>query len=47
MSPYQQFETQRIDHLVIVAGICQQIGLTETIDQQVGQIGALEFSPQG
>jgi transposase len=37
MSPKQRFETQRIDHLGIVAGICQEIGLIEAIDQQVGQ----------
>jgi transposase len=28
--------TQRLDHLGIVAGICNQIGLIEQIDQQVG-----------
>jgi hypothetical protein len=27
--------TQRLDHLGIVAGICNQIGLIEQIDQQV------------
>jgi transposase len=37
MSPKQRFETQRIDHLGILAGICQEIGLIEAIDQQVGQ----------
>ena len=31
-----RYETQRIDHLGIVAGICNEIGLIETIDQQVG-----------
>ncbi len=30
-------ETKRIDHLGIVAGICQQIGLIETIDQIMGE----------
>ncbi|MEL7235121.1 MAG: DUF4277 domain-containing protein [Chloroflexota bacterium] len=28
--------TQRLDHPGIVAGICNQIGLIEQIDQQVG-----------
>ena len=31
------YETQRIDHLGIVAGICQEIGLIDEIDRQVGQ----------
>lgn len=35
MSPKTQYETQRIDHLGIVAGICQEIGLIEEIDRQV------------
>lgn len=29
------YETQRIDHLGIVAGVCQEISLIEQIDQQV------------
>jgi transposase len=37
MSPEQRFETRRIDHLGIVAGICQKIDLIETVDLQVGQ----------
>jgi transposase len=36
MSPEQRFETQRIDHLGIVAGISREIGLMEEVDQQVG-----------
>lgn len=35
MSAKLTYETQRIDHLGIVAGICQEIGLIEQIDQQV------------
>ena len=31
------FVTQSIDHLGIVAGICHQIGLVETIDTFIGQ----------
>jgi len=31
-----RYETQRIDHLGIVAGIWQEIGLIEEIDRQVG-----------
>ncbi len=36
MDPNTRYETQRIDHLGIVTGICQEIGLIEAIDQQVG-----------
>lgn len=35
MSAKQTFETQRIDHLGIAAGICREIGLVEQIDGQV------------
>lgn len=35
MSAKPTYETQRIDHLGIVAGICQEISLVETIDAQV------------
>jgi transposase len=31
-----RYETERIDHLGIVAGICQEIGLVEEIDRQIG-----------
>ncbi len=33
------YSTQRLDHLGIVAGICQQIGLVEQIDTYVGATG--------
>ncbi len=36
MSTEQSFETKRIDHLGIVAGICHEIGLIGAIDQAVG-----------
>lgn len=36
MSTEQTFETKRIDHLGIVAGICREIRLIEAIDQAVG-----------
>jgi hypothetical protein len=36
INPEMRYETQRIDHLGIVAGICQEIGLIEEIDRQVG-----------
>jgi len=36
MSTEQRFETQRIDHLGIVAGICEEIGLIAAIDKAVG-----------
>jgi len=35
MSAKPTYETQRIDHLGIVAGICQEISLVEKIDAQV------------
>lgn len=35
MSAKPTYETQRIDHLGIVAGICQEISLIQTIDAQV------------
>ena len=35
MSAKTTFQTQRIDHLGIVTGICQEIGLIEKIDAQV------------
>ena len=38
METGQRFETQRLDHLGIVAGISQEIGLIEAIDQQVGLV---------
>jgi transposase len=35
MSAEQSYETQRIDHLGIVAGVCREIALIEQIDEQV------------
>jgi len=35
MSAEQAYETQRIDHLGIVSGVCQEISLIEQIDAQV------------
>ena len=37
MDPEQRFETQRIDHLGIVAGICREIDLIGEVDRWVGQ----------
>ena len=42
-----RYETQRIDHLGIVAGICYEIGLIEVIDQQVGARGQKVSCGQG
>jgi transposase len=33
------YETKRLDHLGIVAGVCQEIGLAEVIDARVGPSG--------
>jgi transposase len=38
MDPEQRYETQRIDHLGIVAGICREIDLAEVVDQRVEQV---------
>jgi len=35
----QDLQSQRLDHLGIVAGICNEIGLIETIDAQIGETG--------
>lgn len=35
MSAEESYETQRIDHLGIVSGVCQEIGLIEQIDASV------------
>ena len=37
MDPEQRYETQRIDHLGLVAGICREIDLVKEVDQRVGQ----------
>lgn len=31
-----ELQSQRLDHLGIVAGLCNEIGLSETIDAQIG-----------
>ena len=36
MTAKAEYRTERIDHLGIVSGICQEVGLAEIIDQQVG-----------
>lgn len=33
------YETKRLDHLGLVAGMCQEIGLVDIIDEQVGENG--------
>ncbi len=38
MESGQRFETHRLDHLGIAAGISQKIGLMEIIDQQIGPV---------
>ena len=35
MNPETRYDTQWMDHLGIVAWICQEIGLIEEIDRQV------------
>ena len=36
MSTEQRYETKRLDHLGIVAGVCHEIDLIETVNQAVG-----------
>lgn len=38
MEKEQRYETQRLDHLGIVAGISQEIGLVALIDKRVGKV---------
>jgi transposase len=47
MSAKPTYETQRIDHLGIVAGVCQEINLIETIDGQVKTSGRKVSCGQG
>jgi transposase len=47
MEAETKYQTDRIDHLGIVAGICQEIGLIEEIDQQVGSSGQKVSCGQG
>jgi hypothetical protein len=47
MSAKQTYETQRIDHLGIVAGICQEINLIERIDTLVKPSGRIVSCGQG
>jgi transposase len=47
MSAKPTYETQRIDHLGIVAGICQEIGLIERIDTLVKPNGRKVSCGQG
>lgn len=39
MNTKRRFESKRIDHLGIVAGICHEIGLIRAIDEAVGSTG--------
>lgn len=39
MEKEQRYETQRLDHLGIVAGISEEIELAELIDKRVGKVG--------
>lgn len=41
----QGLQSQRLDHLGIVAGICNEIGLIETIDAQLPDTGRIKARP--
>ena len=43
----QNLQSQRLDHLGIVAGICDEIGLVEVIDAQIGETGRKVSVGQG
>jgi hypothetical protein len=36
VSPEVEYQTERLDHLGIVAGVCQEAGKAEWLDKQVG-----------
>ncbi len=37
MSQEVEYQTERLDHLGIVAGVCQEVGIAEWLDKQAGQ----------
>lgn len=45
MSNYQEIEIQNLDHLGIVAGIIDAIGLVDIINELVGQSAQEKVSP--
>ena len=36
MSPEVEYQTERLDHLGIVAGVCQEAGIAEWLDERAG-----------
>ena len=37
MSQEREYQTERLDHLGIVAGVCQEAGIAEWLDKQAGK----------
>ena len=37
MSHEVEYQTERLDHLGIVAGVCQQAGIAQWLDKQAGE----------
>ena len=37
MSAEREYQTERLDHLGIVAGVCQEAGIAEWLDKQAGE----------
>ena len=37
MSQEVEYQTERLDHLGIVAGVCQEVGIAEWLDKQAGE----------
>ncbi|HYU73171.1 MAG TPA: DUF4277 domain-containing protein [Ktedonobacteraceae bacterium] len=37
MSQEVEYQTERLDHLGIVAGVCQEVGIAQWLDKQAGE----------
>ena len=37
MSQEVEYQTQRLDHLGIVAGVCKEVGIAEWLDKRAGE----------
>jgi Domain of unknown function (DUF4277) len=35
--PDMEYQTERLDHLGIVAGVCREIGIAKWLDEQAGE----------
>ena len=37
MGPDGEYQTERLDHLGIVAGVCREIGIAQWLDERAGE----------